>query len=544
MANALNGSDRNILDSTNCVKLSSILESFNAPINEEQCWALCHQTIKTISTLIDKRPLYLLNGPSNLYINKDGFVHQKSFLESVDHKRLTPSLNKLIASIGATLFLALDYGLESQEERSLDPNLELLIDRLTCSTDDKEDENEDKESNDEGIERDSPEYEFGPLLIDGSNLVEQVLSVCNGRLGGAEEAEIHYRAVCRALVAEAMELSSFLHKITSVTEELKNGAISMSNSGGHHHHSRNRSDCADSSGALISLEGLRLADWARLWMQVIQELRQGVKLKKVSLTEKPSFEFELTPYEMLLDDIRSRRYKLNKVKVNGSSPSRVTKDAHDLILDFIRSRPPLVPASNRKLPPPPVREPSLFEKLLDSIRQQPKLKVIPAESINQRSSPIRLGRVREDNCDSTCNKNNNYEYNNNNNVNNNNIIINNNNNNNNHCNKISSSSSISLSISCSSTFTKTTSTTVKTASTKSSTSSSSSSAPITATTGLPSKLSQQQQARSSKQPKYILQEDPESLQGPKKKLVKSNLTLKILLSIDDDDDDIIQIQYK
>ena len=48
----------------------------------------------------------------------------------------------------------------------------------------------------------------------------------------------------------------------------------------------------------------------------MHELRQGVKLKKTSYTKTP-IEYELTPYEILMDDIRSRRYKLNKV--NGKS---------------------------------------------------------------------------------------------------------------------------------------------------------------------------------------------------------------------------------
>ena len=46
---------------------------------------------------------------------------------------------------------------------------------------------------------------------------------------------------------------------------------------------------------------------AHLWIQTMQELRQGVKLKKTDYTKTP-FEYELTPYEMLMDDIRSRRY--------------------------------------------------------------------------------------------------------------------------------------------------------------------------------------------------------------------------------------------
>lgn len=82
-------------------------------------------------------------------------------------------------------------------------------------------------------------------------------------------------------------------------------------------------------------------------MQVIQELRKGVKLKKVeaNLGSKSTTrghgkraEFELTPYEILMDDIRKRRYHLRKTP----SPSpHLQKDAHAVILEFIRSRPPL-----------------------------------------------------------------------------------------------------------------------------------------------------------------------------------------------------------
>ena len=76
----------------------------------------------------------------------------------------------------------------------------------------------------------------------------------------------------------------------------------------------------------------------------MNELRHGVKLKKTDHTKTP-IEYALTPYEMLMDDIRSRRYKLNKVMVDGELPPKVKKDAHDIILEFIRSRPPLKPVS-------------------------------------------------------------------------------------------------------------------------------------------------------------------------------------------------------
>ncbi len=83
----------------------------------------------------------------------------------------------------------------------------------------------------------------------------------------------------------------------------------------------------------------------------MNELRHGVKLKKTNFTKTP-IEYALTPYEILMDDIRSRRYKLNKVMVDGDLPPKVKKDAHDIILDFIRSRPPLKPVSySSSLPP-------------------------------------------------------------------------------------------------------------------------------------------------------------------------------------------------
>lgn len=118
-----------------------------------------------------------------------------------------------------------------------------------------------------------------------------------------------------------------------------------------------------------------------------------MKLKKVNPEELyHRSEFELTPYEMLLDDIRCRRYKLKHVEVNGDILQKVKKDAHELIFEFIRSRPPLVPASRRKLAPRPTKQQSLYDKLMHSIRQEHKLRPTPPPSV--RASPF-LGRVTE-----------------------------------------------------------------------------------------------------------------------------------------------------
>ena len=128
------------------------------------------------------------------------------------------------------------------------------------------------------------------------------------------EAQKHYKAVCRALVSEALELSNFMEKVKKHETE---------------------SDCKE-------LQELGLQDWARLWRQILKDLRTGVKLKKVDYTKTP-VEYELTPYEVLMEDIRARKFTLNKIMVDGELPPRIKKDAHDIILHFIRNRPPLKP---------------------------------------------------------------------------------------------------------------------------------------------------------------------------------------------------------
>lgn len=49
------------------------------------------------------------------------------------------------------------------------------------------------------------------------------MQICQDHVGATEpeEADAHYRAVCRALVAEALELSSFLQKVSEGTNDLR-----------------------------------------------------------------------------------------------------------------------------------------------------------------------------------------------------------------------------------------------------------------------------------------------------------------------------------
>ena len=94
-----------------------------------------------------------------------------------------------------------------------------------------------------------------------------------------------------------------------------------------------------------------------VWTQVMGQLRQGIRLKKVDYSRTPA-EYELTPYEvcrlisslthckhdfdfstdqiqMLMDDVRTRKFRLSPVSVPPKSV-QARKDARDIILDFIR----------------------------------------------------------------------------------------------------------------------------------------------------------------------------------------------------------------
>ncbi|KXJ77688.1 hypothetical protein RP20_CCG006975 [Aedes albopictus] len=129
-------------------------------------------------------------------------------------------------------------------------------------------------------------------------------------------------------------------------------------------------------------------------MQVVDELRRGVRLKKINFSRTP-IEYELTPYEILMEDIRSRKYNLRKVMVDGDIPPKVKKDAHAVILEFIRSRPPLRKASERKLAPQPLKRVACpREQLLDSIRKGRVLKPVhPKLKTRRKYTPLPLSHA-------------------------------------------------------------------------------------------------------------------------------------------------------
>ena len=110
---------------------------------------------------------------------------------------------------------------------------------------------------------------------------------------------------------------------------------------------------------------LALKEWARLWMQVLDEFRNGKhKLKKVETKAQTS------------NTISSNLGRMN---------------AHNLIMEYIRSRPALMPANNRKLGPLKPSSQSFIEQIHESIlKQDTKLKPV---NMNPRLFLPVVGRV-------------------------------------------------------------------------------------------------------------------------------------------------------
>ncbi|CAH1268897.1 SPIRE1 [Branchiostoma lanceolatum] len=341
------------------VSLEEILRAFGAPINEEQAWAMCYQCAKSLQDdwRRCRKECFQFTGGESVALRKDGSVGAVR----TDTSGPARFESQLVYSLGLVVYRALDYGLSESEERELSHPLEDLIDRMTSN------DNDDSQNHDEGIEDSDEEI----TSEDTVKTLERVVKLCASHLQNPSEAAGHYQAVCRALVAECQELTSFLAKISMGKEALR--------------------EMADEIGDVDDedLDQLQLAkeEWARLWMQVMKDLRSGVHLKKVVVEHNTGpMEWELTPYEILMDDIRSRRYVLRKVMpeevnswVDGEPPQvmeKLQKNAHDVILEFIRSRPPLSAAKNRQLKPAPPEEKTLHERIMDEIKELPKLKPV------------------------------------------------------------------------------------------------------------------------------------------------------------------------
>ncbi|XP_039311024.1 protein spire isoform X2 [Solenopsis invicta] len=371
------------LDLHGCLNLQDILLMFDSPVNQERAWALCYHIANNLSRLTDNK-FYEISEFSQIILHKDGDILLENLTGS---KHSLVSEEKAIFSLGMIIFKALDFGSNAGEEIALSPDLEALITLMTnCNracVGDVEDRLQ--ETDDEGIERDSGDTDAEDYMMPKTSksytdrpscTLKTVLQICERHVQSLheEDADCYYRSMIQAFVEEALDLSQFLEKV--VDDKQSQDFFSPNN--------------ADrTSTSLQTINALDFNDWARFWVQVINELRRGVKLKKVeanlgsrvsSRREGNLSDYKMTPYESLMDDIRERRYHLRK-----TPPTPLRKDAHAIILEFIRSRPPLKKASERRLRPLQ-KESTLRELLMESIKKPPK--PLRSSSSRQNASEI------------------------------------------------------------------------------------------------------------------------------------------------------------
>ncbi|XP_055224394.1 protein spire homolog 1 isoform X6 [Gorilla gorilla gorilla] len=356
--------------SQDALSLEEILRLYNQPINEEQAWAVCYQCCGSLRAAARRRqPRHRVRSAAQIRVWRDGAV---TLAPAADDAGEPPPVagklgysqcmeTEVIESLGIIIYKALDYGLKENEERELSPPLEQLIDHMANTVEADGSNDEGYEAAEEGLGDEDEKRKISAIRS-----YRDVMKLCAAHLPTESDAPNHYQAVCRALFAETMELHTFLTKIKSAKENLKK-----------------IQEMEKSDESSTDLEELKNADWARFWVQVMRDLRNGVKLKKVQERQYNPLpiEYQLTPYEMLMDDIRCKRYTLRKVMVNGDIPPRLKKSAHEIILDFIRSRPPLNPVSARKLKPTPPRPRSLHERILEEIKAERKLRPVSPEEI-------------------------------------------------------------------------------------------------------------------------------------------------------------------
>jgi len=301
------------LDSFHCLSLEQIVKAFCAPIKEEHAWAILHQGVLALLHVGDQT-CYLVRGMEDLLITQEGLLHANTFTRSCQERMPMSNLATGVAELGVAVYDALDWSVttDCSMERTLSPELENVLDVITSA--------DDLDLLDEGIGEEEV----------ASRLCEKVLELCRHHLALPQEAGQHYQQVCRAVVAEVLELSSLMSKL--------------------------------SSRDLEELESLDRQDWAGIFNQVMGELRSGVKLRKVDYSRTPT-EFSMTPYEMLMDEIKEKKVVLKPPVI----PAHVERAARDKILDFIRSRPPLKPAAERKLKEHTPEE-TPAENLMNAIR--------------------------------------------------------------------------------------------------------------------------------------------------------------------------------
>ncbi|XP_073537647.1 protein spire homolog 1-like [Phyllobates terribilis] len=311
------------------VRLTDILKESGQPISEEQAWALCYQcSWKLRQMILGDGNFPALIGTKHIYIHQDGAV---SFVDSTDAKDSKLSEKKVIEHLGKALYTALDWGLGSEMERVLSNSLDnLLFYMLDFYTPNSK----------------------SPAVKKPAFTLHNIIKECAERLFVPSEASTHYKNVCRLQYDEYKNIQDLLQTIQIAKRSLKR---------------------LESKDELEDEMLVKYDNWGTLWSDVMNELSLGVNLRRIDQRSYNALPivYTLTPYELLMDDIRSKRYTLRPVKEHDLNKS--SRSEENVILDLIRTH-TLKPASERKLKERSQEEPSLHDLLMSEIKSSKTLR--------------------------------------------------------------------------------------------------------------------------------------------------------------------------
>ena len=295
--------------------LSEIIRNFDSQLSQEQTWAVCYVTANNLASkrrenVTRRRKVQFEVEAETIQLTECGnvLVMMRECTGSVQLE------SELVKKLGQLLCKCLNRKPDKyplQNNNSCEPDIGQFISEilfLKC------------EENDEGYEGDhsvSPRNSFG--RVRHFRTLDEICQYCDVRLleKNIKSGSEHYRNVVAALYGEALELKLFLDHVTwsldSASEKKENRSL-------------------EPSVAYTAQECVY--EWARLWLQVMHELRRGVHLRKVTQTEISPEEFELLPYEMVSDGCVS-----SGIKSKPGEASGLPENASEVILDFILSRP-------------------------------------------------------------------------------------------------------------------------------------------------------------------------------------------------------------
>nr|XP_033818695.1 protein spire homolog 1-like isoform X2 [Geotrypetes seraphini] len=302
------------------VSLKEILTRCGQPVSEEQGWALLYQGSSRMIPLgwgFGGLQAPLLRGPETILIHQDGSLTFVAGSNPDSYRNPQPE-TKIVECLGLVVYKALDWGLHLDVERDLSLSLEGLLRQMFRLEEDERQE---------------------------TCTLAGIIKICEERLFVPSEAANHYQNVCRALYEEHIELCKLLLTIRSDRENLK------------------KMETEDLWEDVTKMDTANYGAYS--WNDVIKELKRGVRLQPTSERRYKMLpvQRELFPYELLMDDIKCKRYALRKVQVDAKN-----KTPEDQSLNCVQLQRSLKQASDRKLKDQCHKELSLHELLMNEIK--------------------------------------------------------------------------------------------------------------------------------------------------------------------------------